>query len=210
MAAAITFFGGVGAGETGLGASGVGFYGATFGSSVQVASYQDTTFITDTLGTTNGGQIDNNKYLGTSSGVKVNAFDNEILANVPTISGTLNVRFTFDTPVMTQNGEFRIFDRADITLPATGVTCWVAMIGNGGSGVNQTTGEAQAGHNGWAALSGASPKWVLLASPGESGLSPNGTGTNDDRHDWYISLSATPTSIGSKTDFGAYVALEYL
>jgi len=209
MAAAINFYGGL-ASETGLAASGVGFYGATFGSSVQVASYQDTTFITDSGGTANGGQIDNNKYLGNATGVSINGAASADLNTVDVASGTLNVRFTFDTVVMTQNGEFRIFDRTTITAPASGVTCHVAMLGNGGSGVNQTTGAAQAGHNGWAALSGASPKWVLLASPGSGGLSPNGTGTTDTRHDWYIALSATPTSIGSKTLFGAYVALEYL
>ena len=30
------------------------------------------------------------------------------------------------------------------------------------------------------------------------------------RHDWYVALSASPESIGSKTDFGLYFTLEYL
>lgn len=32
----------------------------------------------------------------------------------------------------------------------------------------------------------------------------------DDRHDWYIALSSSPDSIGSKLNYGLYVTLEYL
>ena len=72
---------------------------------------------------------------------------------------------------------------------------------------------------------------VLTSSPGASGLntaaSDNGSlpATHDGfknwvtaegeahrsiQHDWYIALSASPTSIGSKTDYGLYFTLEYL
>jgi hypothetical protein len=210
LAAAIDFYGGLGASLTGLGASGIGFYGATFGSSVQVSSYQDSTFITNSNGTVNGGQIDNNKYLGNTSGVSVNGGTAEMLSGVPTTSGTLNVRFTFDSVVMTQNGQFRIMDRVSADAPASGVTAEVAQLVNGGSGVDQGTGAAQASHNGWMALAGSGTTMTLLSSPGSGGLSPSGTGTTDTRHDWYLAMSATPTSIGSKTSFGAYVSLEYL
>jgi hypothetical protein len=210
MAAAIDFYGGLGASLTGLGSSGIGFYGATFGSSVQVSSYQDSTFITNSNGTVNGGQIDNNKYLGNTSGVSVNGGTAEMLSGVPTTSGTLNVRFTFDSVVMTQNGQFRIMDRVSADAPASGVTSQVAQLVNGGSGVNQSTGAAQASHNGWMALAGSGTTMTLLSSPGSGGLSPNGTGTTDTRHDWYLAMSASPSSIGSKTSFGGYCSLEYL
>jgi hypothetical protein len=36
-----------------------------------------------------------------------------------------------------------------------------------------------------------------------------GTGT-DTRHTWRLALSATPLNIGSKTDYGLYISLEYL
>jgi len=74
------------------------------------------------------------------------------------------------------------------------------------------------------------------SSPGTSGLNtvsndpivtqyPNRTGPDgnslawgsksgallrDTRHDWYVSLSAEPDSIGSKTEYGLYFTLEYL
>jgi len=31
-----------------------------------------------------------------------------------------------------------------------------------------------------------------------------------ERHDWYVALSASPDSIGSKTQYGLYFTLEYL
>jgi len=75
----------------------------------------------------------------------------------------------------------------------------------------------------------------FIESPGTSGLNtvsndpvvttyPQGTGVGshrvwlsnsgallrDIRHDWYVALSATPESIGSKTEYGLYFTLEYL
>jgi len=208
MAAAITFYNG--AGTTDLGSSGVGFYGSTFGQSVQVASYQDSTFITNSTGTINGGTLNNTKYLGNTSGVSLNGGSAIQLSGLPTISGTINPRFTFDTAVQTQNGECRIFDRSNPDNNASGVTSEVAQLCNGGSGVNQSTGAAEASHNGWLALNGSGLTMTLLASPGTSGLSPSGSSTTDTRHDWYLALSASPDSIGSKTNFGAYLSLEYL
>ena len=41
-------------------------------------------------------------------------------------------------------------------------------------------------------------------------LTNEGPGHRSTRHDWYINLSASPQSIGSKTDFGLYFTLEYL
>lgn len=208
MAANIAFF--TGDGVTDLGASGVGFYGASFGQSVQVASYQDSTFVTNSNGTVNGGAMTNNKYVGTTSGVQINGGSTINLSTLPVISGTINVRFTFDSYVNTQNGELRIFDRVDPDLDASGVTAQVAQLVNGGSGVNQSTGAAQASHNGWSALAGSGVVMTLLASPSTSGLSPSGSSSADSRHDWYVAISASPDSIGSKTSFGAYCSLEYL
>jgi len=67
---------------------------------------------------------------------------------------------------------------------------------------------------------------VLTSSPGASGKNTNsddatktqganwtstsGTTLRSMQHDWYIAMSAQPTTIGSKTDFGLYFTLEYL
>ena len=210
MAAELKFYAGS-ALATDITGSGLGFFGAGgFGTSVQVGQYQDTSFITNGAGSENGGTSTNAKYLGNTSGVSINSATADILANLALASGSLKTSFTFDSAVKTQNCKLRIYDRVSKDNDPSGVTCQVAQLCNGGSGVNQTTGAAQAGHNGWLALHGSGLIMTLLSGPGESGLSPSGTLTEDDRHDWYVCLSSSPTSIGSKSAFGCWVELEYL
>jgi hypothetical protein len=216
MGAAIGFWAGLGDEASGvdLGAtSGLGFFGSGgFGTSVQVGQYQDTTFISDGSGVTQGPQVDNNKYQGNVSGVSNNGGGVIHISGLPLESGTLNVRFTNDSDVQTQNGELRIYDRVAINNDASGVTSQVAQLVQGGSGVEPTTGAAQtwsAAEDGWLALNGSGTTMTLLNSPGSGGQGPSGVGT-DTRHDWYTAISASPDSIGSKTAYGLYVELEYL
>jgi len=213
MAATINFYGGEGGGTwTDLNSSGVGFFGASFGTSVQVGEYQDSTFICDGDGGADNGETEltNTKYVSTQS-LTVNGGAAVAPSAVAINSGVLNIRFGYDTAVKTQNCELRIFDRTTITTGAEGVTTQVLQINNGGSGVSSSgTAEAPASHSGWIAASGSSVVVPLLSSAGSGGLSPSGTDTQDTRHDWYVGLSATPTSIGSKENFGLYVQLEYL
>ncbi len=211
MAAAIDFYAGQGGGTwVDMNASGLGFFGAAFGNSVQVGQYQDSTFITTGTGSVEGPQATNSKYI-TSSGTSIDGGATVVPSAIVINSGVLNVRFTFDSAVKTQNCEFRIFDRTVITAGATGVTTQVLQVCNGGSGVSSSgTAEAPASHSGWVAPSGSGTIVALLSSAGSGGLSPSGTDTEDDRHDWYACISATPLSIGSKEAFGMYCQLEYL
>lgn len=209
MAAAIAFLaGGVGQ-PADITGSGLGFFGASFGTSVQVGQFQDSTFITDGAGSINGGASTNTKYPGNSSGVQIDGAAEVQLSGVPVTSGALNVQFTFDTPVTTQNAELRIFDRVSKDNDASGVTTQAAQLVNGGSGVD-ANGDASGTNTGWAALNGSGVTMTLLNSPGSGGLSPSGASTDDTRHDWYVTLSASPDSIGSKTAYGLFVELEFL
>lgn len=208
MAAALKFYAGTAYGSDITG-SGLGFYGSSgFGTSVQVGQYQDTTFITNGAGSVNAGTALNAKFID-ASGASINGGGRVDLDTLPIGSGTLNVRFTFDSAVKTQNCELRIYDRTDEDNDPSGVTCKVAQICQGGSGVS-SSGTLEAAHGGFEELAGSGTVMVLLASPGESGLTPSGVDTEDDRHDWYAALSASPDSIGSKTAFGLWVELEYL
>jgi len=213
MAATINFYGGEGGGTwTDLNSSGVGFFGASFGTSVQVGEYQDSTFICDGDGGADNGETEltNCKYAAAST-VSINGDGAVEASSVAINSGTLNVRFEFDSAVKTQNCELRIFDRTLITNGAEGVTTQVLQICNGGSGVSTSgTPLAPASHPGWIAPSGSGTVVSLLSSAGSGGLSPSGADTEDTRHDWYFGISATPISIGSKENFGLYVQLEYL
>lgn len=212
MAAALKFHAGGATYDSDITGSGLGFYGsAGFGTSVQVGQYQDTSFITDGAGAVNGGSARNCKFVD-SSGVAVDGGSRLDLSSLTLTSGTVNVRFTFDTPVKTQNAELRIYDRSDEDNPASGVTSQVAQLAPGGSGVDQSSGsgQLQAAHNGFLALGGSGTTMTLLSSPGSGATHVSGINTTDTRHDWYACLSASPDSIGSKTLYGLWVELEYL
>jgi len=212
MAAAINFYAGQGGGTwVDLNTSGLGFFGASFGTSVQVGEYQDSTYISASDGSAAGPEATNCKYDTVTSGVIIDDAAAIVPSAVAINSGTLNVRFTFDSAVKTQNCELRIFDRTTITEGAEGVTTKVLQVCNDGSGVSSSgTAVAAASHTGWIAPSGSGVTMALLSSAGSGGLSPDGTDTQATRHDWYLCMSATPLSIGSKENFGLYVQLEYL
>jgi len=204
MAAAINFF----AGKTAvsLAGSGLGFYGASFGTSVQVGQYQDSTYITSSDGSVQGPVANNTKKLATTSGVRWNdTFDTE-LTSIQNASGALNVRFTFDTPVKTQNAQLRVFDRVSKNNNPSGVTCYVGELIHPWEGWDC----AGSGDATWVNAYGSGSYLDLVSSPGVDGNRPSGADTQATQHDWYVAISASPNSIGSKTQFGLYVELEYL
>lgn len=198
-----------------LAGSGLGFYGAgSFGSSVQVGSYQDNTFITDSTGSSNGPKCNNIKYVHPASG-DLGGGDVRYLRAIPNQLATLNIRFTNTTPVATQNIAVRIFDRVNINNPASGVTTMVSELVHPWN----TQSPDGSGSTSWAHLGGSGGTingvtydnpLVLLNSPGSGGWAPSGTSTVDVQHDWYLGISGSPDSIGSKTQYGLYVSLEYL
>lgn len=210
MAAAISFLAGQGFTIQDLAGSGLGFFGdAGFGASVQVGSYQGHTYITNGAGTTQGPEVDNVKYLNAGSGILGQAGSGIALTAIPNYQATLNVRFTYDTAVKVQNAVARIYDRSNIDNPASGVTTKVAEIIH----PDTTQSNNGSGDTTWLTPGGSGVTVSLAPSPGVSGLYA-GNGSNslwtDAQHDWYLALSGSPDSIGSKTQYGLYVSLEYL
>tara|TARA_Y100000590_G_scaffold38864_3_gene41640 strand:+ start:13007 stop:13516 length:510 start_codon:yes stop_codon:yes gene_type:complete len=158
-------------------------------------------------------------------------------SGVPNYYAPLNVRFEHSEAVRVQNCKLRIFDRNDITKHASGVTTQVmevrhphpTEVHNTGSGSLAYRGSD---HFGWTSYDApeAMADLAFTASPGMSGLNTSaaevlpseagdgymnwltqeGSAHQSTRHDWYIALSASPDSIGSKTDYGLYFTLEYL
>lgn len=190
-----------------LNGSGVGFYGTGFGNSVAVASYQETTFITNSNGTAEGPQIHNIMWLAEDSGVIDSAAAGVPLTKIPNNLATLNVRFEHTSAVKTQNTKLRIFDRVSIDNAASGVLTQVCEIIHPDPVQNDNGSGDTTWHEFDATTGGV--EIDLVASPGESGLRPNGPNTSDDRHDYYVAISASPSSIGAKT-FAMYVELEYV
>jgi hypothetical protein len=218
--AAINFYGigGGGASLTDLGGSGIGFYGdAGFGASVKVNEFQGTTFITNSVGTANGGALNNNRAIPLDSGNVIN--NNRGTSGIPITylfneEATLNARFTHSSAVEVDNIKFRIFDRSNIDNNPSGVRCFVAEIikPSGASGTTPTS--SGKGDTGWIEIYGSASILDLTPNPEATGMGawsdPVNGGTSGVRHDWYAALSATPTSIGSKDKFGAYLSLEYM
>lgn len=189
-----------------LSGSGLGFYGTGFGNSVDVGSYQDTTFITNGAGSSQGPQVNNIKYQNVSSGILNSASSGVRLTEMPNYLATLNIRFTHTVAVKTQNAKVRIYDRSNINNAASGVTTKVAELIH----PDVTQANNGSGDTSWLTPNGSSVVVDLVSSPGVSGLRPNGSQTTNIQHDWFLAISASPDSIGSKTNFGLYVELEYL
>ena len=205
--ASITFKAGENFALNATNGSGLGFYGsAGFGASVEVGSYQDNTYMTNGAGTLQGPQVDNVKWVNTASGTPSSITSGIALTAIPNYQATLNIRFNHSTTVKTQNVKLRIYDRSNIANEASGVTTKVAeLIHPNITQTNDGSGDAT-----WITPTGSSVIMDLVGSPGESGLSINGTATTDTNHDWYVAISASPDSIGSKTLYGLYCSMEYL
>tara|TARA_R110000851_G_scaffold301058_2_gene457357 strand:- start:3693 stop:4403 length:711 start_codon:yes stop_codon:yes gene_type:complete len=235
--ASISFFAGSTA-INNLSGSGLGFFGGSFGQSVQLNSFQDTTYITNGNGSTNGGAGNNVKYSTDTKAFAAGIVPATGLKYIPNEKASLNVRFTNGTAVRTQNCKLRIFDRVNKDHAASGVITRVAELLHPSTsysveGSGDTTWWGSSTHDGsdaqgtYAGSSnpsnrlptgtntvGGSGIFVPLAqSPGPSGYySGNGSANTGQytQHDWYVGLTASPDSIGSKTQYGLYVELEYL
>lgn len=192
-----------------LNGSGIGFYGAGFSSSVNVGLYQTTTFITNSNGTLQGANLNNVKYQNTHSGIVGSATSGIWLTQIPNYQSTLNIRFTHSSNVNVQNCKVYIYDRSNINNDASGVTTKAAEIIHPGLLQSDNTGS---GDTQWITPNGSGQTITMAVSPGMSGLyAGNGSngGASSNRHDWYLALSASPDSIGSKL-FGLYFSCEYI
>lgn len=189
-----------------LSGSGLGMYGdAGFGYSVPVSSYNGRTFITDSTGTSQGPEVDNCKFLNTS-GVIVGQTGSGInLLQLPNYLSTLNINFNHTTPVKVQNAKLYAYDRVNKNNDPSGVTLYAAEIIH--PTITQTLNGS--GDSAWINVHGSGSILSLVNSPGVSGISPSGSNTTQTNHDWYVALSATPTSVGAK-EFALWMELEYL
>lgn len=194
--------------------SGLGFFGsAGYGASVLVGQYQDNTYVTNGNGTTQGPLCSNIKYTHPNSGIVDTATSGSPVINIPNANATLNIRFTNSTAVRVQNAIARIYNRSDTSQGASGVTTQVYETIH----VNPLLTVAGSGATSWHQINAGVASSILLAnSPGTNGNNagngaiPLASQTPSTQHDWYLCLSASPDSIGSKTLYGLYVSLEYL
>lgn len=171
----------------------VGFFGASFGFSIRVGEYNQTTRRTNANGTSDGGSMPNIRFAN-SSGAYVGAEPAATeLLEVDNSESTIGIRLITDNAVGTQNASFRAFDRSDINNNPSGVTIRAAEMLKP-SPVVRGSGDVS---------------WSVVAGSGNV-LSLDDQTAAATTHDWYISLTATPNSIGEKTNIGFYFETEFL
>jgi hypothetical protein len=212
--------------------SGIGFYGNGFGLSVPVGSQQTTTFITNSVGTSEGARLNNTALFSKGDisefgNVSINSATPVDLDKLPNYLCPLNVRFTHSEPVKVQNCKLRVFDRNNINNHASGVVTFVYEARH--PSTSQTV--TNLSHRGRADTTwyefdpvDAMTDMIFTNSPGVSGTNTNSQDTNpalgylsqqgsvhtSSRHDWYVALSSEPETVGSKTQYGLYFTVEYL
>lgn len=207
MAATLGFYAGSDFAIQSLSGSGLGFYGSSFGQSIEVGAFNSKTYITNGAGTSLGPEADNIKFLNSASGIVGSSGSGISLRSIPNYQATLNIRFSYDTPVQVQNAEVRIYDRYNVNNPPSGVTAKLCELIH----VGTTQINTGSGSNAWVQAEGSGVVLDLYDSPGVSGIYNNTTSTwTDTVHDWYVGISCSPNSIGSKTQFGLFCQLEYL
>lgn len=212
--------------------SGLGFFGNSHGLSVPVGQYQDSTYVTNANGTANDYyKLNNTKYTHLNSGSH-NGETSKNLRMLPNYYAPLKIRFSHNESVRVQNCKLRIFDRNDIDNNASGVTTQVYEIRHPNRNPN-ASGLAHRGNasHAWVEFDGSDgtpADLSLTSSPGMSGLNTissevvpqyepylawltqEGNAHQSTIHDWYIALSASPDTIGTKTNYGLYFTCEYL
>jgi len=117
-------------GQANIVGSGLGFFGSTFGSSVQIGSYQDTTYVTNSDGTSQGPQGKNMKLTNYASGNTTNSASGTPVTHLNNSQQSLIINFDHTSLVNVQNCQLRIYDRDNINNPASGVNTKVAEVVN--------------------------------------------------------------------------------
>jgi len=192
--------------------SGLGFYGnARFNDPILIGEYNGRMFVTNSSGTVEGFECNNNKYLNTSGVIYGQTGSGIQLISLPNNLATLNIRFEYASDVQTLSGKFYIFDGTfdvddapNISNAPSGLTCYTAEIRH--QDTTQTPNGL--GDTNWLDTQGVT-YLETISSPGTSGLRPDGANTLDTRHDWYVAMSATPFQYGNK-QFAFYFETEFL
>jgi hypothetical protein len=136
-----------------LSGSGLAFFGATAGSSVQIGSYQDTTYISNGDGSVTKDASSNVKYrdaypsgqvtLDTVAGSPLDTG----LSGVRSMYGSLGIEFGHPSQVNVQNVQLRVYDRSNVNYPASGVNTKVAELINHNGATYSTQGADDGGNS---------------------------------------------------------------
>lgn len=194
--------------------SGLGFFGDNgFGAPVVVGEYNGHTFVTNTSGSVQGFECNNNKYGGASEVIYAQESSGIDIRNLPNELATINLRFIHGEAVRCQGAKIWIFDGsfagsvANKQRPAENLTFQLAEIRHRSRLQTVTSTYSNAS---WTDVSASGSNYKsLVDSPGYRGVRQGGGEELSTQHDWYVALTCTPTQIGDK-QFGMTFELEYL
>jgi hypothetical protein len=171
--------------------SGVGAFGSGgFGVSVPVGEYQGSTYVTNSSASLQGPALNNIKYVTSASGL-LNGSTLLNLRAIPNSQSTFEIRIASDVAIQIQNARLYVTERASTTGMPAGMTIQAAEIDHTGS--NQVNDGL--GNTSWAAIGGSGFYLALGNSPGPSGMTSGASVL----HSYYIAMSLSPNSVGSKT-----------
>ena len=162
----------------------VSFYGAAFNDAIEVSSYQDSSHVENSANSEicSTAHLMNTKYIAAGS-VDLNAGDGGALgAAMPTDEGCpLLILFGDASSVVTTNTTFWAYDNATDSAVPTGVT--------------------------FQCFEGGNATWTNAEGSGAAmGVADDTTAAT---HMYYLGLSASPESVGVKTDFALKFQLTY-
>jgi hypothetical protein len=153
---------------------------------------------------------------------------------------TLNIRFEHTSAVRASQPKIIVYDRSSITSHATDVVTYVFEVRKPATTTAANLSHRASSTNEWTsfdpAVGGTPSALTLTQSPGPSGLNANSTDlansayetyitsslglAADDyndadqgsflRHDWYVALSSSPTTIGEKKNYALYFTVDYI
>lgn len=158
------------------------FAGGSFNGAITVGEYQDSMHVDQNdegLTDSSSGSGNNVKYVSTTQGLWTTTTD--AITNLTTGEATLKVTFTHGTNVSTSAGKFYAHQTTTGDVP-TNVTFWAYEADGTGT-------------------------WTTAESSSDV-LSLDDQTTSTDTHDFYVAVSASPVTIGSK-DFTVYAEVTY-
>jgi hypothetical protein len=191
--ATFTWYGYISAAWTDLAANTIIFGGSSFGSNIDVDSWQDSTHAGNGDPGSDQGTMNNVKYL-TGSTMSVNGGGSENIndTNLATTECTLKVNFSHGSSVAITGARFYSYDGS--------------VVGNEAVGVGVYAFERGVSASAWTHINSDSGNIGGDNSGERLALADQGAGTS---HDYYIAASASPESVGAKTSFDFGVALTY-
>lgn len=158
------------------------FAGGTFDSAITVGEYNDSTHVESSAGADDSASNSphNTKYL-TSNTVSLNGGASASVSSISTANCPLKINFSHTTAVAVSAHKIYAYDGTTTTAVPTGVTFYIAEQGD----TSWTNAEGSA-----AALS----------------VDDSASATS---HDFYFLVSASPESVGEKTNFKIRSELTY-